>query len=110
MWNVKAYPSTRFSSEYGIMSLPSLETLLSAALPNDLTFDSEFTNHRQHHIAGYVQILIEISINLPPIISDDFDTFIYLSQVSNVLFYEVTYKKTFALCLMSHSCVLWFHK
>uniref|UniRef100_A0A1B6CRS8 Beta-mannosidase n=1 Tax=Clastoptera arizonana TaxID=38151 RepID=A0A1B6CRS8_9HEMI len=85
LWSEKWYPKTRFGSEYGIMSLPSLDTLGSAALPEDLTVDSEFISHRQHHLAGYFQLLLEISINLPPIVTNDLDNFIYMTQINQAM-------------------------
>lgn len=81
LWKPDRLPRSRFASEYGIQSLPSIESFTAVALPNDLTIDSQFMRHRQHHSAGYLQMLIEIAQNLPSIKSSDLETFIYLSQV-----------------------------
>ena len=50
LWNPDIYPITRFASEYGVQSLPSLETFAPVVLPQDLVIDSAFMQHRQHHL------------------------------------------------------------
>ena len=48
-WNPNTYPITRFLSETGIQSLPSLDTWLQATNnQSDLTFNSSFILHREH--------------------------------------------------------------
>jgi beta-mannosidase len=48
-WNPDTYPITRFISETGIQSLPSLETWLELTTnASDLIFDSDFILHREH--------------------------------------------------------------
>ena len=81
LWKPDKLPRSRFASEYGIQSLPSIESFTSIALPNDLSIGSQFLRHRQHHAGGYLQMLIQIAQNLPSIKSSDLETFIYLSQV-----------------------------
>ncbi len=48
-WNFTTYPITRFLSETGIQSLPSLETWRETTSNlSDLTFNSSFILHREH--------------------------------------------------------------
>lgn len=82
LWNPAIFPKTRFASEYGVMSLPSLESFANITLPEDLSLNSDFMNRRQHHLAGYGQMIDEIKSNLYLPDDVDLDTFIYLSQVS----------------------------
>jgi hypothetical protein len=48
-WNSTTYPITRFLSETGIQSLPSLDTWLeTTSNVSELTFNSSFVVHREH--------------------------------------------------------------
>lgn len=81
-WSSNFFPWTRFSSEYGLQSLPAYQTLQNAFDPNDLiNFPSPALDHRQHLSSGYGYMLYQIETNLPvqsnPTISD----YVYLSQV-----------------------------
>lgn len=85
LWNSEIYPMTRFASEYGIQSLPSLESFTPVTLPQDLVIDSAFMLHRQHHLSGYKEMNFEIQQNLPLALKSDIDRFIYLSQVNQAV-------------------------
>jgi hypothetical protein len=48
-WNSTTYPITRFLSETGIQSLPSLDTWYETTTNlSDLTFNSSHVLHREH--------------------------------------------------------------
>ena len=48
-WDPRTYPITRFLSETGIQSLPSLDTWKQATSnPLDFSFNSSFLQHREH--------------------------------------------------------------
>lgn len=48
-WNSTTYPITRFLSETGIQSLPSLDAWRQATTnASDLVFNSSFLDHREH--------------------------------------------------------------
>ena len=48
-WNPDTYPITRFLSETGIQSLPSLDTWFQTTNnQSELTFNSSFILHREH--------------------------------------------------------------
>lgn len=48
-WDWRTYPITRFLSETGIQSLPSLDAWLEVAInQSDLYFESPFVLHREH--------------------------------------------------------------
>lgn len=48
-WDPQAYPITRFLTETGIQSLPSLDTWSSVITqPSDLSMESDFLLHREH--------------------------------------------------------------
>ncbi len=48
-WNPNTYPITRFLSETGIQSLPSLDTWRQATTnTSDLNIQSNFVAHREH--------------------------------------------------------------
>lgn len=64
-WNMDIYPKTRFASEYGFQSLPSLETMKTATNNSrDLALNSRFYAHRQHSPGGYNYITHQIDIHL----------------------------------------------
>ena len=85
-WDPNSYPITRFMSEFGFQSLPSLSTLLTAYdSSNDLSLFSPLNNHRQHNESGNEELLYEIlsHFSLPKL--DDFDAIIYLSQLNQAM-------------------------
>uniref|UniRef100_A0A672N033 Beta-mannosidase n=1 Tax=Sinocyclocheilus grahami TaxID=75366 RepID=A0A672N033_SINGR len=51
-WDWTAFPRTRFASEYGFQSWPSLSTLSKVSVSSDWDFRSNFSAHRQHHEDG----------------------------------------------------------
>lgn len=64
-WDANIYPRTRFASEYGFQSLPSIKTMKTATQDvDDLKLKSEFTQHRQHSPLGYTYILFQIKSHL----------------------------------------------
>ncbi|XP_046686486.1 beta-mannosidase-like isoform X2 [Homalodisca vitripennis] len=85
LWKSAIVPKTRFASEYGIMSLPSLESFSNITLPEDLSLSSELMMSRQHHLGGYMQMIFEIQYNLYLPVNVDLDTFIYLSQINQAM-------------------------
>ncbi|KAG8276108.1 hypothetical protein J6590_072523 [Homalodisca vitripennis] len=85
LWDSAVFPKTRFTSEYGIMSLPSIESFTNITLPGDLSLSSEFMNSRQHHLGGYEQITLQTQYNLYIPENADLETFIYLSQVNQAM-------------------------
>ncbi|KAK0164385.1 hypothetical protein PV328_003021 [Microctonus aethiopoides] len=87
-WNINNYPRPRFSSEYGIQSLPSIHTFESVTkIPiEDLSKDSKFIKHRQHLPDGNIlmEMMIEKNFNIPTSSNSyqDFENYIYLSQIN----------------------------
>lgn len=86
LWSMDTYPKTRFCSEYGFQSVPSLETLSTATDdPNDLHIESFFMQHREHSESNnYDNMLLQIVTQFGPL--DIFDpnytaTFQFYSQV-----------------------------
>ncbi|KAJ8934145.1 hypothetical protein NQ314_013555 [Rhamnusium bicolor] len=61
------YPIPRFASEYGYQSLPSVDTLLTAANISELQINGTFIEHRQHHPFGNTELrlLIDYQLQLP---------------------------------------------
>lgn len=89
MWDASIYPRTRFTSEYGVQSLPSMLTLQQVAKKADLVMGSDWMNWRQHQAGGYEYLLIQIPYNLPK--PTRIKEFIYYSQVQmflTILFYK----------------------
>lgn len=108
-WDANIYPMTRFASEYGFQSLPSIKTMKTATKDvDDLKLKSEYSQHRQHSPFGYEYILFQIKSHLKlkkdsrdiinhPLyrhlipqhrIEDDFQYFkkvVYYSQVSLII-------------------------
>ena len=84
-WTI--YPKTRFASEYGFQSYPSLQTLASVTNISDLVIPiskSLLMEHRQHLPGGrdYMQSMISNYLKLPASGGvDRFGDFIYLSQI-----------------------------
>ena len=51
-YNDAGYRVPRMASEYGLQSYPSYETLVPVYDPEDLFYESDLNDHRQHHIRG----------------------------------------------------------
>uniref|UniRef100_A0A3Q2ZZA6 Beta-mannosidase n=1 Tax=Kryptolebias marmoratus TaxID=37003 RepID=A0A3Q2ZZA6_KRYMA len=66
-WDWRTFPRTRFASEYGFQSWPSFSTLEPVSIPEDWSYNSNFTSHRQHHESGNQQMLQQAALhfNLP---------------------------------------------
>ena len=66
-WDPRTYPITRFLSETGIQSLPSLDTWKQATTnPVDLNFNSSFLQHREHssnQLTGIMSVILSIFNN-----------------------------------------------
>ncbi|XP_064471822.1 beta-mannosidase-like [Ornithodoros turicata] len=85
-WDSNTYPTARFVSEYGIQSLPSRDTFLTAAPESFLEYPFKmFIDFRQHQTLGNQNIMrfVREEFNLPLTgnKAKDFDTVVYLSQV-----------------------------
>jgi len=89
-WDFRTYPITRFLSETGIQSLPSIETWYPIInQSSDLNLESNFIQHREHS-SGQIRTMIKhIEMNLPlPIIKNplmNFTQWIYLSQINQAM-------------------------
>ncbi|KAG7334223.1 hypothetical protein KOW79_002630 [Hemibagrus wyckioides] len=84
-WDWRKFPRARFASEYGFQSWPSLSTLSKVSVATDWDYNSEFSQHRQHHESGNLQMLQQASLHYILPNSTDLrqryrDT-IYLTQV-----------------------------
>ena len=89
-WNIDQYPITRFASEYGFQSIPSLKTLKTATENiEDLQIDSSFLKHRQHLPGGwfYMNLLISKNFDIPQSNDSlrDLQSYIYLSQINQAV-------------------------
>ncbi|XP_072439843.1 beta-mannosidase isoform X1 [Chiloscyllium punctatum] len=62
-WDWTHFPKTRFASEYGFQSWPSFSTLEKVSSPEDWYYNSSFTNHRQHQVAGNKNLLYQTQIH-----------------------------------------------
>ncbi|CAM4727260.1 unnamed protein product [Leuciscus chuanchicus] len=62
-WDWTAFPRTRFASEYGFQSWPSLSTLSKVSVSSDWDFSSNFSSHRQHHEDGNQQMLKQAELH-----------------------------------------------
>ncbi|CAG2176894.1 unnamed protein product, partial [Oppiella nova] len=93
LWNWRQYPSGKFASEYGYISYPSVETLLTALNESDLTFPiGDALEHRQHHPGGTKSIENAIGnyFKLPSHGGvDRFEDLVYLSQVIQAMAMKV---------------------
>jgi len=69
----------RFSSEYGFQSFPEYKTISSYTLPDDRHIDSPIMKAHQRHPIGNKLILNYMERYYP--VPDDFESFIYVSQV-----------------------------
>ncbi|XP_060074948.1 beta-mannosidase-like [Ylistrum balloti] len=83
------YRIPRFSSEYGLQAYPSYETLKKVYAPEDLTYWSDLNDYRQHHPAGNVELMAEISMLFTLPNSTDpnqrFKDSIYLTQITQAV-------------------------
>lgn len=83
-WNINIYPKTRFASEYGFQSLPSLLTMKTATENvEDYGVTSEYSKHRQHSSNGYESIESQMlrHLRLDKDEQNYFEKFIFYSQV-----------------------------
>ncbi|XP_053476857.1 beta-mannosidase [Ictalurus furcatus] len=62
-WDWRTFPHARFISEYGFQSWPSLSTLSKVSVATDRDFNSTFSQHRQHHESGNLQMLMQASLH-----------------------------------------------
>ncbi|KAK7904552.1 hypothetical protein WMY93_017159 [Mugilogobius chulae] len=80
-----SFPRTRFASEYGFQSWPSLSTLRQVSTEDDRRYDSAFSSHRQHHGDGNQQMLQQAALHfLLPNSTDAHKRYtdtIYITQV-----------------------------
>ncbi|KAL2712717.1 beta-mannosidase [Vespula squamosa] len=89
-WDINQYPRSRFVSEYGFQSMPSIYTM-STAVENfdDLRITSNFLKHRQHLPFGteFMKFLISTNFLIPKSNNTirDFMDFIYLSQINQAV-------------------------
>ncbi|CAG2180030.1 unnamed protein product [Oppiella nova] len=58
LWDWTTYPSTKFASEYGFQSYPSIETLLEGFAESDLTFPLTPAVQHHQHKGSYEDALI----------------------------------------------------
>ncbi|KAG1950792.1 beta-mannosidase [Pimephales promelas] len=84
-WDWTAFPRTRFASEYGFQSWPSLSTLSKVSVSSDWDFSSNFSSHRQHHEDGNQQMLKQAELHyILPNSTDSVQKYrdtIYITQV-----------------------------
>uniref|UniRef100_A0A8C1P6P8 Beta-mannosidase n=1 Tax=Cyprinus carpio TaxID=7962 RepID=A0A8C1P6P8_CYPCA len=84
-WDWTAFPRTRFASEYGFQSWPSLSTLSKVSVSSDWDFSSNFSAHRQHHEYGNQQMLKQAELHyILPNSTDPLQKYrdtIYITQV-----------------------------
>ncbi|XP_053559473.1 beta-mannosidase isoform X2 [Bombina bombina] len=84
-WDWKEFPKARFASEYGFQSWPSFSTLDKVSLRDDWSYISNFSSHRQHHLNGNKEMLIQAALHYKmPLSSDpviEFQHTLYLTQV-----------------------------
>ncbi|CAF2561588.1 unnamed protein product [Rotaria sp. Silwood2] len=104
-WDPTTYPITRFLSETGIQSLPSLDTWYQTTTnSSNLNVNSTFILHREHSGNQLAAMMKHIESNLPlPVTKDSLRNFaqlIYLSQIHQAM----TLKSISDLCRV-HSSV-----
>lgn len=84
-WDWKSYPRTRFASEYGFQSWPSFSTVAQISSPEDWSYTTNFTEHRQHHSGGNMQMIDQAALHYNMPVSSDpikkFQDTLYLTQV-----------------------------
>nr|VZI17228.1 unnamed protein product [Spirometra erinaceieuropaei] len=110
LWNEEVYPLTRFTSEFGIQSLPSplawLRSLEGAGSPDDWKLEGQLMLHRQHSTVGMAGMLgPSLQVMHAPVDVDDpimnFSRWAYLTQLNQALAY-----KTHINFLERHKCFL----
>ncbi|CAF1213117.1 unnamed protein product [Adineta steineri] len=89
-WDTTTYPISRFLSESGIQSMPSLDTWFEVTKNvSDLSYNSSFVLHREHSSGQTIAMKVHIEQNLPlPKTNDslnNFGQFIYLSQINQAM-------------------------
>lgn len=81
----RSFPRTRFASEYGFQSWPSLSTLTPVSIEDDHKYDSAFSSHRQHHEEGNQQMLQQAALHYHlPNSTDEYKRYtdtLYITQV-----------------------------
>lgn len=79
------FPRTRFASEYGFQSWPSVSTLKQVSIKEDWIYNSMFSSHRQHHKDGNQQMLQQAALHFHlPNSTDGYKKYIdtlYITQV-----------------------------
>ncbi|KAG2466529.1 beta-mannosidase [Polypterus senegalus] len=84
-WDWKKFPKPRFASEYGFQSWPSFSTLQKISIPEDWDFISSFTDHRQHHLKGNKEMIMQAYLHYSQPMSKDplqkYKDTLYLTQV-----------------------------
>ncbi|XP_056422462.1 beta-mannosidase isoform X3 [Hyla sarda] len=84
-WNWTSYPKPRLASEYGFQSWPSFSTIHKVSSPEDWSYSSNFSTHRQHHDSGNEQMIFQAGLhykmpkNIDPM--KQFHDTLYLTQV-----------------------------
>ncbi|XP_063539308.1 beta-mannosidase isoform X1 [Cydia strobilella] len=87
-WNQNIYPKTRFASEYGFQSLPSLATMRTATNnESDFRVDSAYSVHRQHSPGGYgfIQDQMNRYFRLDKSDTKYFEKLVFYSQISQAM-------------------------
>ncbi|KAI8425277.1 hypothetical protein MSG28_007059 [Choristoneura fumiferana] len=87
-WNQNIYQKTRFASEYGYQSLPSLSTMSTATQNvSDYTLSSRYSFYRQHFPTRYANIDMQLMhhFHLHPFDPKHFELYIYYSQISQAM-------------------------
>ncbi|XP_075983148.1 beta-mannosidase [Anticarsia gemmatalis] len=87
-WDKSIYPKARFSSEYGLQSLPSMITLRTATnVTEDFHVNSTFCKARQHAPNGYAFISLQIQPHMKLNETDPayFEKFVFYSQITQAM-------------------------
>lgn len=89
-WDINQYPRTRFCSEYGFQSWPSMYTLVTAVeTAKDFDINGDFVKHRQHLPFGnvFMRMLISKNFVIPQSNNSvrDFANYVYLSQINQAV-------------------------
>uniref|UniRef100_A0AAV2JHA9 Beta-mannosidase n=1 Tax=Knipowitschia caucasica TaxID=637954 RepID=A0AAV2JHA9_KNICA len=81
-----SFPRTRFASEYGFQSWPSLSTLRPVSIEDDHKYDSAFSSHRQHHDNGNQQMLDQAALHFHlPNSTDTFQKYVHTLYITQVM-------------------------
>ena len=84
-WNASEYPRTRFSTEFGLQSWPSLETMarFSGATPAQLrNFSDPYWVQRNRHPAGNAQLAFFVEQHFPAPAQSDVRAWMWMTQVT----------------------------